>query len=252
MQPSSYSLSHGRLTLKDEALGIDIDEPFDYVASKDLKGLIESGSVLSKVNSRGETLLYTVQDGQYHGMAEIIDACGIPLWRGYYCCGKLHGPSRYFACGKLLSLTWFYHGREYGKAFQYTVEGALFSELHFVAGLKHGKQEHYYPSGCHRSTMTYEMGKLHGRVTLYYEGGRVKRQTHYHEGVRHGTDTIYSLEGVILDEGSYKDGRAEGLHLRHYSSGALREKSEFSKGQRLSLLYFNTLGNPVSGEEPFV
>ena len=115
----------------------------------------------------------------------------------------LHGPSLfYLKNGNLLSSTWFYEGKRYGKAYQYYNSSKLYSVNRYIADNLEGQQIYYYENGNIRTIMTYKNGNLDGEVKLFYDNSKLKRFLIFENGKKNH-DNIFDENEKIIDEQSF-------------------------------------------------
>ncbi len=70
----------------------------------------------------------------------------------------LHGPSIfYLKNGKILSSSWFYEGKRYGKSYQYYNSSQLYSLNRYVEDNFEKQQIYYYEDGTIKTIMNYKM-----------------------------------------------------------------------------------------------
>lgn len=115
----------------------------------------------------------------------------------------LHGPSFFYSeKGNLLSSTWFYEGKRYGKAYQYYNSSKLYSLNKFLKDNMEGRQIYYYENGNVKTIMNYKNGTLDGEVKLFYESSKLKRHIIFQNGKKI-QDNIFDEHEKIIDEESF-------------------------------------------------
>jgi antitoxin component YwqK of YwqJK toxin-antitoxin module len=165
-----YELQSGVLRIRDEELGIDLDECYDI-----------SSFCMKKEQKEGDI---------YH----------------LYCLlnGKLHGPSLYYDIkGTIFSSSWFYQGARLGKVRQYYPTGILYASLGYKEGKREGEHRYYYPDGTLRTLMHYTKGCLDKELILFWPNGQKKRHLYVCEGKKQGNENFWDESGKLVKEISH-------------------------------------------------
>ncbi len=115
----------------------------------------------------------------------------------------LHGPSFFYSKkGVLLSSSWFYNGKRYGKAYQYYKSSKLYSLNRYIADDFEGQQLYYYEDGSIKTIMNYKNKRLHGEVKLFDDNSKMKRHLIFENGQKIH-DNIFDENEKIIDEQSF-------------------------------------------------
>jgi len=126
-----------------------------------------------------------------------------------YKAGVLHGPSRMYMGGKILSEQNYVEGQLDGKSISYDViTGQIKSETNYKNDREHGSYKMYRPDGQLWSFKTYKHGALHGPATRYHENGEVTEQGNYKNGKKDGPWIIIlrGAEKRWAETRNYKNG----------------------------------------------
>lgn len=115
----------------------------------------------------------------------------------------LHGPSIFYSKdGTILSSSWFFNGKRYGKAYQYYKSSNLYAFNQYIADNYEDKQTYYFENGSIKTIMNYKNGRLHGEVKLFYENSKMKRQLIFDNGQKI-QDKIFDVNEKIINEESF-------------------------------------------------
>lgn len=188
-----YSFKNGLLHIKDDELGLSIEESFK-----------------PDPNSEVEREFYP---------------SGVLRAERFFLKGLLHGPAYFYSPeGRLLSQRWFYQGLQEGKGWTYYNSGAVKRVQRLKQGKWQGFQQSYYPDGTLKSILPYDLGRLDGEVLLYYPDGTLSRQLFYKQGKRHGKERIWNEEGLLLIEAEFNMNHPTGIARRWYENGNMAEE----------------------------
>jgi len=231
MHEKKYEISCDTYILIDEDLGVHLEDQYKHKEIPlDLSSCVQDPSYDTKLDPYGRVeKIYSLSEGLRDGMAQELYDNGAVYWQGYYKKGLLHGPSRYFTKeGSILSVTWYFDGREQGESYQYYISSKVAS----ITRSKDGLQEYYYESGAVKSSMNYNHGVIEGDVFLYFEDGKIKRKCFFLQGIKQGVDIILNRNEVVLDEGMYDKGVPCGTHIRRYDCGKIKEEIAYSPDKK--------------------
>ncbi|GAB4186240.1 MAG: hypothetical protein Tsb0015_03890 [Simkaniaceae bacterium] len=232
MSKEKYLIEDEILSIMDEKLGLNIQEPFDMpmlpeeitegILLEERKGLIlqrdEEGFI--------KKIYFEDKKRRRHGeYREYFEGMKGLFHRAFFYRGDLHGPSEFYAYdGRQLSKTWFVHGKEQGKAKLFYKSGKIYALKQYRNGLLHGMQEYFYENGSLKTKLEYENGILINQAALFWANGNLKRSGFYKQGIKEGKEQIFTEDGVLIDEGSYENGRPTGVHRRWTKHGILIEE----------------------------
>ncbi|MFA6118492.1 MAG: hypothetical protein WCT85_01165 [Parachlamydiales bacterium] len=122
----------------------------------------------------------------------------------HYHKNSLHGSSIYYSKDHdVLSSSWFYLGKRYGRTYQYYLSKKPYSVLCYNEDLMDGMQTYYYENGQIKTLMNYKKGTLHGEVKLFYEDSKMKRFLIFDNGKK-TQDNIFDENEVLVDEKKFE------------------------------------------------
>jgi len=219
--PSSqdkYSFDRQTLTLIDQEMNLDYNEPF---SPKDNE----------------------IECQYYPG--------GSPKLEHYYRKGLLHGPSTFYhENGTLLARAWYLDGKHQGKMWSYYATGHLHSLQRFSNGLSEGVQQFYYPDEIPRSILPYKEGQLQGSVLLYHPSGQLFRRLDFAEGKRDGLEQMWNESGVLMIEAHYKKDHPVDTAKNWYPNGVLASEVIYdSDSKRVSKTTWDDQGKLLAPEK---
>lgn len=179
---SEYRYENQHIFIKDEELGLLIDEAFApiLVPEGEYKdGLILEGGHRLRVFYDANWKLYECYpelNDQIDGQCLLFYSNGKKKAESFYKKGKLHGPSTFWSeDGRILAKSWFQNGLQYGKSWWYYNSGALYSLQRYLGNQWHGQQIFYYPDGSLKSLLTYDHGRIFGKPVLLNADGSSAR-----------------------------------------------------------------------------
>lgn len=200
----TYRFENNILTLIDDELGLDIEQPFKPDQSETVQTFYPNGCTESM-----------------HYLKE----------------GALHGPYFFYSDkGTLLSERWFIEGTQQGKAYLYNTDGSVATIQRLRNGQWNGRQVYLRPDGSLRSLLPYSDGLLHGDVLLFYPNGKLKRELHFVQGKRQGVERIWNEFETLTIEAHFNADIPTGVARRWHSNGVLAMEVRYDEtsGQPLT------------------
>lgn len=188
----SYSMEKDRLTIRDEQLQIEWEEPFKPLDSDKITEWYPNGQLKMEI---------------------------------FYQEGQLHGPSRFYTDkGGLIAESWFIRGKKQGISRLFYPSGNLYAIERYKEGKLHLEQEYFFEKGTPYLVSHYAHGVLEGEVLIYHYEGNLWRELHYKQGQRDGVERLWNQDGVLLIECHYDNGIPIGTAHQWTQAGILERE----------------------------
>ncbi len=88
-----------------------------------------------------------------------------------------------------------------------------------------------------------------GKLRRYYSSGQLYSLERFVDGVAHLAQEFYYLDGSLKTMMHYDRGLFDGETTLFWPDGRLKRKSVFSKGEKISDLFYDEGGNPIGSSE---
>jgi antitoxin component YwqK of YwqJK toxin-antitoxin module/Tfp pilus assembly protein PilF len=194
---------------------------------------------------------YTMENGQYHGPAQVYHTNGQLYSEGNFKDGKMDSLWVWYdPLGNVTSKTWYENGTRNGTDTYYYANGQIESQCNYVNGEQQGDCKYYSHDGSLQYIKTYDKdygivgykyelpgGKMTElkpvditgttTVTAYFANKQKSVQQQYKKGLFDGKSTFYYSNGQIQDEIEFKNGENNGWARSYYPNGNLKSETHY-------------------------